>query len=397
MAKGGRGTIAVQSRLRMFLSLDIVGSTEFKQAKRGAEPAEDADSWVEPFLSFYQIAVQQMAAQWAAVREAIAAVGRGDRDGRFELGDGPTFWKGVGDEVLFTKIVRSPVDAAAALHALLGLMREQRRQFAAKPQWQRLNVKGAAWLAGFPINNAEVILPAKDGRPAANALDDPVAENYRLVALRDSAPAKGTAFHADYIGPSIDLGFRLRELADPRRLVVSADLAWLLCHAHRGCDARERAACAYLAMPEVGYEGRTRLRGILGGDPYPLMWVESDPANPLNNAEDRLLRRPPGKARAARQAGALWAFCNAFLTGESPLHMRPYIPGCRVAGLGEMSPDHRLRLAAIQAVVNGRAEQFASLARSDREAGAIPPAAQAFARDILSGMIPGPRGRRRKR
>lgn len=388
VAKAKRGTIEVQSRLRMFLSLDIVGSTEFKQAKRGVETAEGADSWVEPFLSFYQIAVQQMAVQWAAVRESIAAVGRGDSSERFEFGDGPVFWKGIGDEVLFTKVVRSPIDAMAALQALVGLMTEHRRQFAAKPQWQRLNVKGAAWLAGFPVNNAEVILPAKDGRPAAGALDDPVAENYRLLARRDTTPATAGRFHADYIGPSVDLGFRLRELADPRRLVVSADLAWLLCHAQRSCRERELKACRHLRMPHVGYEGRQSLRGILAGEPYPLIWIESDPTNPLNNAEDRLLRRAPGKARARQHLSSLWDFCNAFLTGDSPLSMRPYIPGCRVGGVGEMSDDHRRRLDAIRAFANGPAEQLVSLARSDRGTNPIPAAARAFARGVLREIDP---------
>jgi len=74
VARSKRATIEVQTRLRMFLSLDVVGSTEFKQSKRGADSAEAADSWVEPFLSFYQIAVQQMATQWTAVRDAIAAI-----------------------------------------------------------------------------------------------------------------------------------------------------------------------------------------------------------------------------------------------------------------------------------------------------------------------------------
>ncbi|MBS0219990.1 MAG: hypothetical protein JSR91_04530 [Proteobacteria bacterium] len=395
MAKRKRDTIEVRSRLRMFFSLDIVGSTEFKQTKPGAASTE-ADSWVEPFLSFYQIAVQQMAAQWTTVRDDIAAVAPGDASGRFEFGHGPAFWKGVGDEVLFTKIVRSPLDAMAALHALLGLMEEQRRQFAAKPQWQRLNVKGTAWLAGFPINNAEVILPVKDGRPVAGALDDPVAENYRLLALRDRAPAATRAlFHADYIGPSVDLGFRLREFADPRRLVISADLAWLICHAHRGCHESECARCAYLRMPEIGYEGRLALRGILGGEPYPLMWIESDPANPLNNAEDRLLRHLPGGARR-RPLLPLWDFCNAFLNGDSPLRMRPYIPGCHVAGMGEMSDEHRRRLDAIRKLVNGPAEQLGSLARTDRESGPIPLAAQDFARGVLSDIESRPPGGRRR-
>lgn len=381
----------------MFLSLDLVGSTEFKQAQRGTDSPDKADSWVEPFLSFYQISVEQMAGQWTTVRDAITAVEPRNRSGRFVFGDGPEFWKGAGDEVLFTKIVRSPADAMAALHALLALIQEQRRQFAAKPQWHRLNVKGAAWLAGFPINNAEVIFPVKDGRPATGRLDDPVAENYRLLSLRDAASPNDSAFHADYIGPSVDLGFRLREYADPRRLVVSADLVWLLCHARRACTEAELAKCTYLQMPHIGYEGRHNLRGIMGGEPYPLMWVESDTENPLNNAEDRLLHRELAEAPSKQHLAFLWTFCNVFLSEDSPLRTRPYIPGCPIKGVGDIPEDHIRRLESIKQLVNGPAEQLGSLARADRGSGAIPAASRNFAAGVLSGMEPQRPKKRRSR
>jgi hypothetical protein len=68
--------------------------------------------------------------------------------------------------------------------------------------------------------------------------------------------------------------------------------------------------------------------------------------------------------------------------------MRPYIPGCRVGGVGEMSDDHRRRLDAIRAFANGPAEQLVSLARSDRGTNPIPAAARAFARGVLREIDP---------
>ena len=77
-----------------------------------------------------------------------------------------------------------------------------------------------------------------------------------------------------------------------------------------------------------------------------------------------------------------------FLSQDTPLRTRPYIPGCAIEGIGEIPEDHLRRLEAIKQLVNGPAEQLGNLARADRESGPIPAAAKNFAAGILSGMEP---------
>jgi hypothetical protein len=379
------GRIDVRSSLRLFLSLDIVGSTEFKQASRSADaPRAIADAWVEPFLSFYQISVEQMEAHWVRTCGAMSAVEPSNKSERFLFGTPPQFWKGAGDEVLFSKEVRSPLDAMAAIHTFLSVMKEHRARFAQKGV--RLDVKGTAWLAGFPVNNAKAMLAARYEDLPPGRLDEPVAENYRLLALYRAGDAK-TFGQLDYVGPSVDLGFRLREHATPRRLVVSADLVWLLCHTHDSCTDRERKRCRFLTVPHVGYDGRRGLKGILGGQPYPLLWIEADPDNEIDRAEDAVLRRPlPGHTPGSDRVGHVSRFCDLFLNGRTALQARPYIGGCGDPEISIVPPEHKSRLESIESHVNGARDQLDALAVEDGGSGPIPADTQAFAETLAWTM-----------
>lgn len=328
-----------------------------------------------------------MEAEWFRICEEMRKVeAQTSGANRFVFGKCPEFWKGAGDEVLFSKVVESPLDAAAAVHTLLAVMREQRLQFASKhPQ---LNVKGAAWLAGFPANNAEIILPYKEARLTAGRLDDALAENYRLLSMSNSGSTR-TAFHADYIGPSVDLGFRLRDHATPRRMVVSVDLVWLLCHAHDRCFDDERSSCAYLHIPNVGYDGRHGLRGILGGEPYPLMWIEADSTNALDNAEDTLLRRKSsGTPLNTDEYKALKDFCSTFLNNQGPLRSRPYISGWHEAVVGTIPDDHKQYLDKLRGLIADAQAQLQSLAVKDPRSGSIPYKARKFASGLATEIAP---------
>jgi hypothetical protein len=98
-----------------------------------------------------------------------------------------------------------------------------------------LRLKGSAWLAKFPSPNIEVEVPelAKDGRTTPT----------------------------DFIGPDIDLGFRLGKFAHPSTVCVSLDLLDVVLRAAN----RELLDC-YLA-------GREELKGVLFGRPYPVVWA----------------------------------------------------------------------------------------------------------------------------
>lgn len=202
--------------IRLFLSVDMVGSTQFKARFTG----QGSQGWLDVFRAFFTNFPLMLAGQ----------VGFGfiddDRTPAIDI------WKAMGDEVIFVTEPQSAEEAASILRALLRAMAMyERRYFDHIP----LRLKGTAWLVDFGEQNIE--------------LD--IAE----LASGDGAG------HIDYIGPDVDLGFRLSKFARPSTLVVSLDLLEQLLGASNGDG---------LALHLVG---RDELKGVLFGRPYPIIWA----------------------------------------------------------------------------------------------------------------------------
>ena len=174
--------------------------------------------------------------------------------------------------------------------------------------------------------------------------------------------------------------------ATSRKLILSADLAWLLCLAHRACAPDLRDECTYLRMPHFGYDGRQALKGISSGEPYPLVWIRADTGSVLETAEDTMLsrKRPDGQHAPEAEVNNLWSFCEGYLSGLNPLRMKPYIPGDPKIGIAPQ--EHQERFAKLEEYVNGPPTQL-SMVSSD-EAGStraeIPDAAKRFAYLVIN-------------
>ncbi len=201
---------------RLFLSVDMVGSTQFKVTAS----ARGAGGWLETFRTFFTHFPLMLAGQMA-----------------FEFLDGDEtpavdVWKAMGDEVIFTAQPSSPEELTGILRVLLRTMRLYEAQhFERLP----LRLKGTAWLADFAENNIALEIPE--------------------LSSNDAAP------HLDYIGPDLDLGFRLSKFARPASLVLSLDLVEVLLGA---------ANIADIALYLVG---REELKGVMYGRPYPIIWM----------------------------------------------------------------------------------------------------------------------------
>src|SRR3546814_5080236 len=70
--------------------------------------------------------------------------------------------------------------------------------------------------------------------------------------------------HLDFIGPDLDLGFRLSKFARPASLLLSLDLVEMLLAADNRADV-----VLYLV-------GREELKGVMFGRPYPIIWMRSE-------------------------------------------------------------------------------------------------------------------------
>jgi len=191
--------------LRLFLSVDIVNSTALKQEFR-----ERDGSWLEIARSFYT-------AFPSFVLSALDALPVIDDASR------PILWKAIGDELVFV----SNVEKMEAVPALLRVLRAAVNQWNNDYEDERVLVKGAAWLAGFPVMNS--VIPGE-------------AE--------------------DYVGSSIDTGFRLCRFASPRHLVIGVEIAYVV------------ARLEDPLVEELHFQGRHEIRGVLKGHPYPIFWLD---------------------------------------------------------------------------------------------------------------------------
>ena len=216
----------------LFFSFDLVNSTQFKSAQ--------PDNWPRVITRFYELVSAELTTR---VSSAIV-------------------WKYVGDEVLFYKEVIDKEDIHVALPAayaaLLATMDVLHKNYPSSREL--LAVKGTVWIA-----EASPILPSE-----ATKTDE---KSRNVIVETGRSPA---GLKRDFLGPDIDVGFRISKFALRRRLVVSAELACLL--------FRERAAHSDIEerLRIVSFQV---LKGVWGGRHYPIVWYEAD----WNNIKETFL------------------------------------------------------------------------------------------------------------
>lgn len=201
--------------IRLFLSVDAAGSTEFKTG-----PARrDSLLWLDVFRDFFRnfpiMMIGQVGMEFLA-EDSLPEV---------------AVWKFMGDEAIFVAAPASPEEVTLLVRAHFNAMAAYEAEYLADLP---LRLKGSAWLARFPSPNIEIEVPEL---------------------------ARGGKAQTDFIGPDIDLGFRLGKFAWPATVTVSLDLL----------DVVLRAGNRDLM--EFFLVGREPLKGVLFGRPYPAIWA----------------------------------------------------------------------------------------------------------------------------
>lgn len=296
----------LEPRLRLFLSADIVGSTSLKQTRSRVSDDDDESVkgpvWFSAIQGFYFEAAQAFLYDWAERRS------RSDESERL-YGEPPEFWKSIGDEVLFTKLLTDHRQLATTLICWFAAVKRM-RQFL-KDENSSLDVKCTAWIAGFPYRNREVAIgryPSLSGRRVENYYK----ESGDLLNSYYDKSAVSSAVSVDYIGPSIDTGFRLTGFSSSRKMVVSVDVAYLL--SMTSFDGEVERIDLY-------YEGSHTLKGVMGGSPYPVFWINMSGESSLAVKEDRL------KLQTICNTQDLKEYCDAFYQEYSSFTFRPFING----------------------------------------------------------------------
>jgi hypothetical protein len=308
---------ALKPRFRLFCSVDLVGSTAYKQlntaqrqmSKVPAKSSGDEDatgsrgpSWFQVILNFYLVFE-------SFLRSEVSSYNQDSETTQHPTLPELEFWKSNGDELLYSFELTSPhqgVQMIAVWKRALITYRKYLRELAPD-----LDVKSTAWTAGFPLMNTEVVFreTIEQNGDAVDAID--YQHVLRNLWYKQNGNRKGLT--RDFIGPSIDTGFRLAEKSTPRKLMVSAELAYLI--ATHWIDKSIQSD-----LP-IYYSGSEQLKGVLGGRPYPMIWISVDGTSDVQAAEDALLKREPVEREK------LSGFCEALFEEHKDYMVRPFICG----------------------------------------------------------------------
>lgn len=242
--------------LRLFLSADLAGSTAFKQNSSAVE-------WQLFFKGFYDQLPTYVDKEFYRDSHRLA------------------LWKTIGDEIVFSAELKSAEDAGRMIEAFRRGAARYRKDITTPPRG--LDLKCAGWTAGFPLGNLEVILQGGGG----------------LV---------------DYIGPGMDIGFRLVKEASPRRLMLSVELAYIL-------------SLPAFPDPAIRVGRSVDLKGVGKGHRYPALWLDCfsighcEGWDQLELDEEALRGLPRHPAKQEE----LHTFCRSWLETMGDPFMLPFI------------------------------------------------------------------------
>lgn len=216
----------VESSVYVFFSFDLTNSTKYKTI--------NSKQWPLVTSRFYELIEDGLKKRLEQVR----------------------LWKYVGDELLLHKRLYSITDLynciPSAYEVLLDTIKRLHKEF---PDTKTiLSVKASVWCA----------------KAAEVAPQD--AENIGTIPKNLVVSKAGVQSREqyDFLGPDIDVEFRISKFAPRARLVVSADLAYLLYKERVAIEGIEQR------LRIVSYE---QLKGVWGERRYPIIWYEDDWSN----------------------------------------------------------------------------------------------------------------------
>ena len=239
------------------MGVDLVGSTAVKQKQYLPlpDPEEKGDGYSQPWLSpiadFFSQFSRIFEECWEATKTAAPAARPSEVSDR-EL------WKANGDELIYVKHIVDRRELFVCITSFLAAIKKYREELR---KTARLNVKGTCWTAGFPISNVEVIFQRDVTKSVKQYADDARVHQFYLRELWHSNRDKSNLVR-DFIGPSIDTGFRLTSLATPRKFPISIEVAWLLATAHLPPKSKRPGVDWF----SIGYNGRKEIK---------VSWAES--------------------------------------------------------------------------------------------------------------------------
>ncbi len=201
---------------KLFMSVDLEGSTNFKQSSIWIN---SENGWLSAFETFFREFPVVLIGQTAVASQDSNTIPFVD------------LWKVIGDEMIFTATLQTTSEALKLTEAFYRAVVAYDQMFF--EQWP-LRLRGTCWAGDFTTRNIELVIPEMEGV---------------------SGP------YVDYLGPEVDVGFRLSKHGTSGNVILSMELAELL------------AECLLERGQRFHYAGKAELKGVLSGKPYPLIFI----------------------------------------------------------------------------------------------------------------------------
>lgn len=386
-------------RLKLILSADLIGSTSLKQRFNEVEDGHGSQfDWPKKIQDFYssfdravvsvidsideQCVVHRKSEARSSSEKAQITIDDGRAMRRNLLGPRPVFWKTVGDEVLYWKIIESPFQLLVTLSYWLRVIDEVRRDLNPHSNQQSLyrtpsgflDVKSTAWLASFPIRNRVTFkyddrpwYTSSDGDKIAKIAEEDKGRDLpslltQLYSLDDEPSddqddlqkqRQEKVPHYDFIGPSIDTGFRIAAFSDSKKMSIDVSIVYMLSrifsdHANfvDGADSKDPEAvklkrkdvenvCRAIFPDSTGYSsgtlaerlrvfysGSEPLKGVAGGNPYPKFWINAAYENSYEQLKEKATW---SKIRQASSWKELASFSEVYFDHRRKYALRPFL------------------------------------------------------------------------
>lgn len=242
-------TLDRRQQLIAFFSADMANSTEFKN-RHQARYTHDGlvpPRWPRYFSEIFSRVLQRFDEDMRQRRGLIGST----------LLARPRLWKINGDELIFNELIlpgdeglKWLAQAVAAFLATIEAIDEEMLP-------DGCGLRGCVWSAGFPIRNKQLKVSSQHAPPVIRLgeADEPLPDFDTGLYYNDPEEV------IDYLGPDMDLGFRLAAITPPGRVACTLDVSYLL---------MQRSD-----SPSIHHIGWREMKGVGGGAPYPVFWASA--------------------------------------------------------------------------------------------------------------------------
>lgn len=227
--------------LKLFISFDLIGSTSFKHSKDSR--IHFAEAWYVFFKKFYinnPISLLKSYTKLLSKEIDFDTIENQQDLENFTL---PYLWKNLGDEIIYVADIEDTKHIVYHIEAMQKAIIHHNSY-----NDIILKVKGAAWIAHFPVINSVIF--------------DEVSHKIEKSKVRICNNK-----HIDFIGPTIDLGFRISKYSSQRKLVLSTALTYMLVKELIKDKNCENIFSFY-------FDGMQETKGVRDGS-YPIVWIDN--------------------------------------------------------------------------------------------------------------------------